>query len=96
MKDFFKDIDNYVFRAKKIFTVFMVLYSVLCGILAIVCFVAKNVWLGFLVIFLCVLIVIVAEVMFNLLLTHYIDVKLIRNKLYEENNDDLEKFIKND
>lgn len=96
MKKFFKENDKYLFAAKTVFTVFLVIFTLLSAIFAVLLFVAHNILGGIIVIIGCIAIVLVADVIFKLALSHIIDVKLIRNKLYEESNDDLKAFYSED
>jgi len=84
MKDFFKKNDAYLFRVKVVLSVILVLITILFAILAIGSFVNRQVLTGILFIFSGIITIFVIDLVVKLVMSFLIDVKLIRNKLYEE------------
>ena len=87
MKDFFNKNDVYLHKAKLFLTVFLVLMSIVIGLFAVYMFVLKAIWLGIGIIIGGIVGLIIFDFIVKLLLSFLVDIKLIRNKLYEQKSE---------
>ena len=88
MKNFFRKNDRYILLADRLFFAFLIVYSIIMIILTIISFVNGIILTGAITLILTIISVPIMYISFKLIISYLIDIKLIRNKLYEDENQD--------
>ena len=94
MKDFIKKNDRYLHRAKIFLTVYLIIMAIIIGILAILMFVNQAVGAGIGILIGGIIGLVVFDFLVKLFLSFLVDVKLIRNKLYKDNDEANDEELK--
>ena len=89
MKNFFRKNDRYILLADRLFFAFLIVYAIIMIILTIISFVNGIILTGAITLILTIISVPIMYISFKLIISYLIDIKLIRNKLYEDENQDL-------
>lgn len=103
MKEFFKKNDRYLHKAKLVLLIYTIVMAILIALLGICYCILDNVGGGIGLILGGAIGLPIFYFVMRLLLSYFIDIKLIRNKLYEKvsegnietHNDDLKSFYEN-
>ena len=88
MKNFFRKNDRYILLADRLFFAFLIVYAIIMIILTIISFVNGIILTGVITLILTIISVPIMYISFKLIISYLIDIKLIRNKLYEDENQD--------
>ncbi len=88
MKNFFRKNDRYILLADRLFFAFLIVYAIIMIILTIISFVNGIILTGAITLILTIISVPIMYISFKLIISYLIDIKLIRNKLYEDENQD--------